>query len=108
MKMKMNHSIVPVNLVVKSMRDNGYKNTAFAIAELIDNSIQYGSNEVTLICLEKEQILGSNTVSITTNAPDDSYYTSRSQITMTVKEARAFQGFLNAYIDGKTIAPTID
>ena len=52
--------------------------------------------------------VGSNTVSITTNAPDDSYYTSRSQITMTVKEARAFQGFLNAYIDGKTIAPTID
>mgnify|MGYP003648430517 FL=1 len=52
--------------------------------------------------------VGSNTVSITTNAPDDSYYTSRSQITMTVKEARAFQGFLNTYIDGKTIAPTID
>ena len=52
--------------------------------------------------------VGSNTVSITTNAPDDSYYTSRSQITMTVKEARAFQGFLNAYIDGKTIAHTID
>lgn len=59
----MNHSIVPVNLVVKSMRDNGYKNTAFAIAELIDNSIQHGSSKVDLICLEKEQFLGSRTVS---------------------------------------------
>lgn len=52
--------------------------------------------------------VGSNTVSITTNAPDDSYNTSRSQITMTVKEARAFQSFLNSYIDGKTTTPTID
>jgi len=52
--------------------------------------------------------VGSNTVSITTNAPDSSYNTSRSQITMTVKEARAFQGFLNAYIDGKIATPTID
>lgn len=49
---------------------------------------------------------GANTVTITTNAPDDSYYTSRSQITMTVKEAKAFQSFLNSYIDGKT--QTID
>ncbi len=45
---------------------------------------------------------GANTVTITTNPPDDSYYTSRSQITMTVKEAKAFQNFLNSYIDGKT------
>jgi len=52
--------------------------------------------------------VGSNTVSITTNAPDDSYNTSRSQITMTVKEARAFQSFLNSYIEGKTTTPTID
>ena len=52
--------------------------------------------------------VGSNTVSITTNVPDDSYNTSRSQITMTVKEARAFQSFLNSYIEGKTTTPTID
>ena len=44
--------------------------------------------------------VGSNTVSIVTN-PVDSYATSRSQITMTVKEAKAFQNFLNSYIDGK-------
>lgn len=59
----MSNSIVPVHLVVKSMRDNGYKNTAYAVAELIDNSIQHGSSKVDLICLEKETTLGSRTVS---------------------------------------------
>ncbi|PSG88313.1 ATP-binding protein [Aurantibacter aestuarii] len=59
----MSNSIVPVHLVVKSMRDNGYKNTAYAVAELIDNSIQHGATNVDLICLEKEVILGSRTVS---------------------------------------------
>ena len=47
---------------------------------------------------------GANTVTITTNPSDDSYLTSRSQITMTVKEAKAFQNFLNSFIDGKTLA----
>lgn len=60
----MDNSIVPVHLVVKSMRDNGYKNTAYAIAELIDNSLQHGSTEVDLICLEGDiQIAASKTVS---------------------------------------------
>ena len=49
----------------------------------------------------KSHKVGSNTVSITTNQSDDSYLTSRSQITMTVKEAKAFQNFLNSYIDGR-------
>ena len=57
------NSIVPVHLVVKSLRDNGYKNTAYAIAELIDNSIQHGSDRVDLICLEKDQLLGTKHVS---------------------------------------------
>ena len=47
----------------------------------------------------KSHKTGANTVTITTN-PGDSYTTSRSQITMTVKEAKAFQSFLNSYIDG--------
>ena len=48
----------------------------------------------------KSHKTGANTVTITTN-PSDSYTTSRSQITMTVKEAKAFQSFLNSYIDGQ-------
>ena len=50
----------------------------------------------------KSHKVGSNTVSIVTNPSTDSYLTSRSQITMTVKEAKAFQNFLNSYIDGNT------
>lgn len=49
-----NHSIVPVKLAVKAMRDNGYKNAAYAIAELIDNSIQAGAKSVELVCAEDE------------------------------------------------------
>ncbi|MBY0086979.1 ATP-binding protein [Brevibacillus brevis] len=41
------------------MRDNGYKNTAYAVAELIDNSIQAESNYVQLLCAEKEEELAS-------------------------------------------------
>lgn len=59
----MSNSIVPVHLVVKSMRDNGYKNTAFAIAELIDNSLQHGSSKVDLICLEDDIKVGLKTMS---------------------------------------------
>ena len=32
--------IIPPELAVKAMRDSGYRNTAYALAELIDNSIQ--------------------------------------------------------------------
>jgi len=59
----MEKPIIPPNLAVKSMRDSGYKNTAYAIAELIDNSIQHGSTDVKLICLEKEKTLSMRTVS---------------------------------------------
>lgn len=50
----MDNSIVPAHLVVKAMRDNGYKNAAYAIAELIDNSIQHGATKVELLCAEIE------------------------------------------------------
>lgn len=48
----MDNSIVPAYLAVKAMRDNGYKNAAYAIAELIDNSIQHGATKVELLCAE--------------------------------------------------------
>ncbi|WP_439554014.1 ATP-binding protein [Flavobacterium macrobrachii] len=46
--------IIPPNLAIRSLRDNGYKNAASAIAELIDNSIQHKSKNVELICLEQD------------------------------------------------------
>jgi hypothetical protein len=49
----MTFSIVPAHLAVKAMRDNGYKNAAYAIAELMDNSIQAGAKHVELLCAEQ-------------------------------------------------------
>jgi hypothetical protein len=37
------------------MRDNGYKNAAYAIAELMDNAIQAGASQVELLCGERKQ-----------------------------------------------------
>lgn len=48
----MTFSIVPPHLAVKAMRDNGYKNTAYALAELMDNSVQAGATVVELLCGE--------------------------------------------------------
>ena len=39
---------------------------------------------------------GSNVVTIATNAGDGFYSTPTTQLSMTVKEARALQGFLNS------------
>ena len=33
------YDIVPTHLAIQAMRDNGYKNAAYAIAELMDNAI---------------------------------------------------------------------
>ena len=49
--------IVPAHLAVKAMRDNGYKNAAYAVAELMDNSIQAKATKVALICMEKVEFL---------------------------------------------------
>lgn len=49
--------LVPTHLAVQAMRDNGYRNTAYAVAELIDNSIQAGATEVELLCCESEELI---------------------------------------------------
>ena len=55
------HDIVPAHLAVLAMRDNGYRNAAYAVAELIDNAIQAGAQTVEVIVSEKEQFLGQRT-----------------------------------------------
>jgi len=45
---------------------------------------------------------GANRVVIGTNTNDDFYSGITTQMTMTVKEARAFQKFLNQYLDEST------
>ncbi|HAS92084.1 MAG TPA: ATP-binding protein [Clostridiales bacterium] len=44
------------------MRDNGYKNTAYAVCELIDNSIQAGANNIDLMCLERVEQIGARSM----------------------------------------------
>lgn len=48
-------------VAIESMRDNGYKNAAYALAELIDNSIQAGARNVKLLCFEKADTSGART-----------------------------------------------
>jgi hypothetical protein len=47
--------IIPPELAVRAMRDSGYRNTASALAELIDNSVQANAKRVDLICVEAMQ-----------------------------------------------------
>jgi len=51
-------AIIPQKLSIKAMRSSGYKDSAYAIAELIDNSIQAGEGlgrpvAVEVICIDK-------------------------------------------------------
>lgn len=61
----MNYSIIPPHLSIKAMRSSGYKDCAYALAELIDNSIQAGETvdrpvRVEVICVDRS---GSQTES---------------------------------------------
>ena len=47
--------LVPTKLAVMAMRDNGYQNAAYAVAELIDNSLQAEATAVELLCREKRE-----------------------------------------------------
>lgn len=59
MEKELNADIVPVHLAVKAMRDNGYKNAAYAIAELMDNALQAQATVVELLVGEQEVHLES-------------------------------------------------
>ncbi|MFN9110258.1 MAG: ATP-binding protein, partial [Bacteroidota bacterium] len=50
-------AIIPAHLAVKAMRDNGYKNMAYALAELIDNSIQAGATQVEVLLAERYELV---------------------------------------------------
>ncbi len=49
--------IVPTRLAIKAMRDSGYKNAAYAIAELVDNAVQAGATKVEILCKEKDDLV---------------------------------------------------
>ena len=45
--------IYPPEFIIKSMRDSGYRDTAHALAELIDNSVQAQAQDIEVICMEE-------------------------------------------------------
>jgi len=47
--------IIPASLAITAMRDSGYKSTAYALAELIDNAQQAKATVIELLCLEKRE-----------------------------------------------------
>ena len=52
-----NAEILPVRLAITAMRDSGYKNTAYALAELIDNAIQAKASVVEVLCVERREFV---------------------------------------------------
>ena len=51
--------IIPANTAIQTFRDNGYKNTASAISELIDNSIDAKAKDIQILVFE-ETVTKSN------------------------------------------------
>ena len=49
--------VIPSHLAITAMRDSGYKNTAYALAELIDNAHQARANFVEILCVEKRELV---------------------------------------------------
>lgn len=51
--------IIPLRLAITAMRDSGYKNTAYALAELIDNAIQADATLVEVLCIERRELVSA-------------------------------------------------
>lgn len=49
--------VIPAKLAITAMRDSGYKNTAYALAELIDNAQQANATAIEILCLEEREQL---------------------------------------------------
>lgn len=45
--------MIPHKMAMNALRDSGYRNTAYAIAELIDNSVQAGARNIELLCCDR-------------------------------------------------------
>ena len=49
--------IIPSRLAITAMRDSGYKNTAYALAELIDNAQQASASVIEVLCFQKREFI---------------------------------------------------
>ncbi|RWH61346.1 MAG: ATP-binding protein [Mesorhizobium sp.] len=53
--------IIPSRLAITAMRDSGYKNTAYALAELIDNAQQANATMIEVFCFQKQEFVQQRT-----------------------------------------------
>ncbi len=60
---QLSFSIINTTMTVEAMRDSGYKSTAHALAELIDNSIEAGATTIELFGVEKRMMRSQRTTS---------------------------------------------
>ncbi|MEE4210128.1 MAG: ATP-binding protein, partial [Parvularcula sp.] len=51
--------VIPQELAIRAMRDSGYRNTAYAVAELVDNSVEAEARRVDIVCVERQITLES-------------------------------------------------
>lgn len=54
--MELNRSIIPAGTAIQTFRDSGYKDTASAISELIDNSIEANADNIRILTFEDYQM----------------------------------------------------
>lgn len=64
----MSFPVIPQNLSISAMRSSGYRDTAHALAELIDNAVQAGENidgctEIEVICIDEVSSTGRHRTS---------------------------------------------
>ena len=50
-------SLFPGSLTIRALRDSRYHNSAYAIAELIDNSIEAGAEQIELLCMKRPEVV---------------------------------------------------
>ena len=56
------YSVFAGERFIESMRSNGYSDTSYAVAELVDNSIDAHAKHIDIICLEKRNVTGRYTL----------------------------------------------
>ncbi|MBB1390842.1 ATP-binding protein, partial [Shewanella sp. SG44-6] len=64
----MENRFLNAGTVIESLRDNGYTNTAYALAELIDNSLQAKATRVELGFIETQSGVGGKRTPYTVDA----------------------------------------
>lgn len=50
-----NNAIIPASTAIQTFRDSGYKSTASALSELIDNSLEAEAKNIQVFSFEKEE-----------------------------------------------------